>query len=129
MKNTTLATSLILILTPLSTASNTLAAPSDSDFGKGDNEALQVQQSHTPSVVGTWQWSSHRHEENITFRSNGTYKSEGDGKTTSGTWKIVGNQLFQKPNGKAPIPASAIVFEGNNAFTLDGAFRYTRVSR
>jgi hypothetical protein len=105
------------------------AAPNVSDFGKGDNEAIQQQAASSSPLVGTWVMSTHRHELVITFKSDGTYKCEADGNKTRGTWKLIGNQLFQKQNGNNSMRASTAAFDNINSFIMGAALRYDRVIR
>lgn len=72
-------------------------------------------------LVGTWVLQAHRHDYTVTYKSDGTYVSEGDGETTKGTWKVEGNKLIETPAGKDASPSSsAVEFETKDKINLEG---------
>ena len=80
-------------------------------------------------LVGTWVWSTHRHECTVTYNADGTYRAINDGTTVKGTWKIEGNQLIEAQKGSTTGIPTKIVFDSDTSFTLDGFQTYNKKAK
>ena len=98
--------------------------------------AAQGEEPEESPIVGTWCWRHIRHDLEITFEADGTYKQTyalaSDGANVhpdKGTWSLEGSTLIMTSSRKSSEPtSSSIQFFGKDRFDLDGFQIFDRIT-
>ncbi|MFM7375810.1 MAG: lipocalin family protein [Chthoniobacterales bacterium] len=97
--------------------------------------AAQGEKPGESPLVGTWCWRNIRHNLDITFKANGTYKQtyalasdEANVHPDEGTWSLEDSTLIMTSSKKGSEPtSSSINFVGEDKVELDGFQIYDRI--